>query len=51
MLYYLRYKDYLSKKALRKALKLKPNHYLSISLHALIQSELVSERSEALKTI
>ena len=47
MLHYLRYKDYLSKKSLRKALKLCPNHYLSVSLLALIQSEIPSERTNA----
>jgi len=51
MLHYLRYKDYLSKKALRKALKLCPNHYLSVSLLALIQSESPSERSSAKEMI
>lgn len=47
MLHYLRYKDYLSKKFIRKALKFKPNQYLSLSLLALIKSEFPSEIEES----
>ncbi|KAL4461965.1 hypothetical protein ABPG74_000810 [Tetrahymena malaccensis] len=43
MLYYLMYKDYLSKKFIMKALKHKPKNYLSLSLLALIKSEISSE--------
>ncbi|KAL4477138.1 hypothetical protein ABPG72_008872 [Tetrahymena utriculariae] len=43
MLYYLMYKDYLSKKFIMKALKHKPKQYLSLSLLALIKSEYSSE--------
>lgn len=47
MLCYLRYDDYRCKLILRKALCLKPDHYLSTSLLALINSEIKSDLNKA----